>query len=84
MRSSGSGLIVPTSSLIFRDKSSRGTADIFILNAGYVHRETVKINLEDSDQAIIEAVDPSKTLLTQGAIVVANPASVREGQDLES
>ena len=83
LMNSDRGLLVPASSLMFEDKEARGTADIYIVRSGYVHRETVRVRLEDSDQALVEAIDSSQTLLSSGAIIVSNPNTVREGQTLE-
>lgn len=83
LMNSDRGLMVPSSALIFEDKEARGTADIYIVRSGYVHKETVRVRLEDSEQALVEPIDERQTMLSSGSIIVANPSSVREGQAVE-
>ncbi len=83
LMNSDRGLLVPISALMMDQDQARGTADIFILRSGYVHRETVRVKLKDSDQALLEPLDASKSLLSAGSIVIANPSVVKEGQSVE-
>lgn len=76
------GLKVPKEALIFPEEHNSSFAKLMIVRSGYVYAEQVEVLKMDEKYAIVASPIGAQNELSVGSIVVQNPASAADGEQL--
>lgn len=82
IKATHSGLIIPKAALLYDNVNRESTAYIYVVKAGFIEKEQVRVLESNEQNAIIQGLNEKETVIKDGAIIVLNPRQVKAGQQV--